>query len=31
MSADADAEHNNTTNKLTDNHADVWNVDTVND
>jgi hypothetical protein len=33
MSADADAvdKHNNATNKLTNNHADVWNVDIVND
>jgi hypothetical protein len=33
MSADADADnkHNNATNKLTNNHADVWNVVIIND
>jgi hypothetical protein len=34
MSADADAvdnKHNNATNKLTNNHVDVWNVVIVND
>jgi hypothetical protein len=29
--ADADDKRNDATNKLTNNHVDVWNVDIVND